>query len=133
MKKAFLLITILAVTAGVHAQSNLQLSQALRYKATGNYTNQTPATVGTITVPTGMMYKIESAYAVSTGTPSCSLTVDGQLVFASYDTPGYVSLPVFPIWLGPGSYTVVFTNLTSNAGTFTCTAIVSGLEFNLVP
>ena len=122
--------SFLVIAGFAQAQSNLQLAGVLRYKGSGSFNGSTPVTLtGNIVVPTGQIYKIESASANAGVFLNCQLAVDGQLVYSN-NQAAYSTTPSLPVWLAAGTYSVTFTAAISS-GTGTFTAVVSGLEFNL--
>ena len=127
MKKALLLIAVLTISFVAKSQGNLQFNQVIRIK----HTTLTSGVAGTITVPAGKVWKIESA----SGGDAWELSVDGQIVYSSSQQVSgttqswYVNTVTLPMWLGPGTYQI--TENTTYTGNIT--TVLSGIEFNVVP
>jgi hypothetical protein len=146
MKKALLILSLLALAIGAKAQGNLQFNQVMNLTSGNTYT-----------VPTGKCLKIESilmngAFVTSNfsggGCAICSYAAVtymqiGNIAFtvtppnqaAPGGCPGGIcpatnsaslTLPsiIFPIWLKSGQ----IINLSSNAG-----VLLTAIEFNIIP
>lgn len=131
------------------AQGNLQFNQVvyqeLSFSQSVGVTN--PQTQITITVPTGKVWKIESAFAAgktyqsssSYGgayglyTENLTLAINERIIYNStQNTPQ----AIFPIWLPAGSYTLTLgRNGIINPPTFPTTynGSISAIEFNIIP
>jgi hypothetical protein len=133
MKKTFLLIAFAALAGFTMAQGNLQFNQVIHVKNTGSAYAPGAATVTSITVPTGKVWKIESASA----TDGDELSIDGQLVYGlpyMQGTNSYLSMHInMPVWLGPGTYSVTLYNDQAINAQAAYTTVISGIEFNVVP
>lgn len=127
MKKLLTLFIILIGTCVViKAQGNLQFSQVVRYKYSTSATGQGSVGVtSTFTVPANTVWKIESVYGGGN-----NVFLDGQLVTTTTTNSGIAG---FPLWLGAGTYQIAINNGNQNLGTYSYSAIVSGLQFNIVP
>ena len=126
MKKSILIISILAMAYLTNAQGNLQFNQVKRLNYTGTAGAYSATTIGSITVPAGKVWKIESGslfanvfYVIT----SFSLSVDSQMLWSS----GFAAQP---IWLGPGTYPI---QIMSNNSAEPYTAAISGIEYNVIP
>ena len=144
MKRLILLASFLVISFFSIAQGNLQFSQVVRSKTTGTTVNGTTNYASTITVPSGTVWKIESASVlIGSGTGSsaiysagnATLTVDGQIVYVLFYTDeNYIYLDnkyLLPLWLGPGTYSVNLYTGNLGAGS-TYNTVLSGLQFNVV-
>ncbi len=146
MKRVILFAGFLAISFLGMAQSNLQFSQVIRIKNTGaSATNTSTYSVGSITVPTGSVYKIESASVVLTigsgatatiGSGSLQLLVDGQEVYFTDPTGSNYTFAeskfLLPMWLGPGTYSIVLGFSAATGTGLNYTTVLSGLQFNVV-
>jgi hypothetical protein len=130
MKKAFFTICIMALFYLSNAQGNLQFNQVVRVKNTVSAT--TFVNTYTITVPAGVVWKLESASAIIAGATNYSIStfvmfIDNQPVY----TGGSSLSNAFPVWLAPGTYNVVLYQ--ESATTYTVSCVINGLEFKVVP
>jgi hypothetical protein len=140
---AFLLFSLLSAKA--HAQGNLQFNAVKYYQlsvtqpVSGNYQESSQ----TITVPSGKVWKIESALgsAYIPGTNQTTITsapvilLDGRVLFQTNLGTSVLTItnPSVPFWLPAGSYTLTIKSPNSNATTAQFLGSVSILEFNVVP
>lgn len=121
----FLFVLLMSVTA----QGNLQFNQVINGELTV-LVDYTTTVMGTITVPAGKVWKIESTSQMyDSGTTVYS---DGHPVFINnhlvWQKNNYYAAEQLPLWLSAGTYTVKATG-SDSALTFSYSAI----EFNVVP
>ncbi len=135
MKKniCILLLSVLCSLA-LHAQNNLQFSQVLTYS--GHLVNANNAggdSSAAWTVPTGKVWKIESASAAyGYASYPVYLVVNGIKVFDIYVYSSTSSRNVyFPIWLKAGDTAKIVEYYPSNS--YYTDYFISILEFNLTP
>lgn len=135
MQRAVAALCLLFLVSFVKAQNNLQFNQVIRLGYTGTVaSNAAPVSAGTLTVPAGKVWKIESGSAIDTKlfTVQLSLTVDSQLVYSGHSAGSSMPFQLTqPIWLGPGTYNVAVALITGFNYNFV--AKISALEFNVVP
>ena len=134
--KNILLILAIAFSSASFAQGNLQFNQVLNLTYTNNFTNFGNATVGSITVPVGKIWKIESgsSHTFVSG-PNKPYPVGmslflGDFCVISVESGNYGSVVNYPIWLSAGVYSVVM-NAYQTSGNLKCA--LSVIEFNIVP
>jgi hypothetical protein len=132
-----LLITslFLVLCSLVYSQGNLQFNQVKRFSNQSvNIATQAWISVGSITVPAGTVWKIESSSVTFSGT-NCAfmLAVDGQTIFTGLNTNGgYTMNSIAPIWLPEGTYPV--TVYHNYPGVLPVDKIkISAIEFNIIP
>ena len=115
MKKALLILSILAVAIGAKAQGNLQFNQVITEAASLG----PGATTGTLTVPAGKVWKIEAvnASATSIAIQINSISVNGNGTW------------IFPFWLKAGNtFTIINVN---SVNPYICQYSI--IEFNIIP
>lgn len=117
-----------AFTAFSTAQGNLQFNQVINGEITAMVTYDL-TTMGTITVPTGKVWKVESVsmrYFDGTWATVSSATawIDKHHVW----DPGLNIPSILPLWLSEGTYTVSAVGSNENLD-FTYSVI----EFNITP
>ena len=133
MKKLFS-IAVLLISLSVSAQGNLQFNQVINnsYSATIS----APAIMGTVVVPAGKVWKIESAnYFVTQaggrypgrGSGNYNAFIGDNLIWDGTNGLGHQDF--FPIWLNPGTYDVI----ARSPSTYDVTVNFSAIEFNVVP
>lgn len=137
MKKIIFTALVLLLVNAVNAQGNLQFNQAKHLTYTGSFN---PTKIGSIiiaslTVPENKVWKIESGsvcydWPTRPSTYYCYLLIDKQYI-QSQGTPQ----PTLPIWLGAGTYDLVFYYPTSVSLSTESNyaAAISVLEFNIIP
>ena len=138
MQRLILILALIILSFQGQSQGNLQFNQVINLTYSYNFTSTGKPTVGTVTVPTGKVWKIEStsAYMVFTNSferPSSYLSVFfGTICIRDNYVGGYGITSTYPIWLSAGTYDVILTNsYGGNIGNHACT--VSIIEFNVVP
>ena len=139
MKKIFIIIVLLLSISSIKAQGNLQFNQVKNIEITGTtlpYDAQLGypiSTIGTITVPLGKVWKIESISSKENSLRQIagigSVTLIGNLVAAT-DVSNSFPEAKLPIWLSSGSYPI---KISSAIGTFNIITAISAIEFNIVP
>ena len=146
MKKVILFAGFLAISFWSVAQGNLQFSQVVRIKNTGTSAlNTAYYALGSFTVPTGSVYKIESASVTLTSGTGIStisessdleLLVDGQEVYFTAPEDGSYTFTdnkfLLPMWLGPGTYNIVLDFSATTGTGLNFNTVLSGLQFNVV-
>jgi hypothetical protein len=130
--KNILIILALSISSLSFGQGNLQFNQVV--KQTFSTTSTSTFIVGTITVPAGKVWKVESCGFVQqfvSGAEGVLGSSLNQVVLGSHaiyylNNPGLVYLP---LWLPTGTYQVSAN--TGVAGTKIIS--ISAIEFNVVP
>lgn len=130
MKKIIGLLSVVICLSNYSlGQGNLQFNQVINGELNA-YCTYDLSTLGTITVPTGKVWKIESTSLMYyDGTWANS---DGNPVFINKHVVwdlGPQGLDQLPLWLSPGTYTVQTTGYNSSELFFSYSVI----EFNVVP
>ena len=135
--KKLILVAICFVSIQLSAQGNLQFNQILNLTYTNNFSSSyTKATVGSVIVPAGKVWKIESTSAYRNATTYFDPNVNflslffGTFCVRSELGGNYGISTSYPIWLSEGTYNVVM-NITGNSGNMICS--VSIIEFNVIP
>lgn len=135
--KKLIITAICFVSLNLSAQGNLQFNQVINYSISGPWATS-EYTVGTITVPSGKVWKIESSSLNNINTlsslPTQALGSDGvssisigtNTVFGAYNP----SNNWLPVWLSAGTYDVVGRTTASGQN---MTISFSAIEFNVVP
>ena len=123
--KSLIIVFVVAMVCNkVIGQNNLQFNAAKYIQLSGNNHTGIVDSV-TINVPSGKVWKIESAAANLTNPTSAfngseaGVTLNGVLISGS---------SLFPIWLPSGSYLITLVSVTTSA----VGCYVSAIEFNLV-
>ena len=139
MKTLFLIIT-LAFAANLSAQGNLQFNQVIiqniNAPSMGTYTT---ASVGTITVPAGKVWKIEHAdlwiqsSLRQTQYSEFSLYVDNILLRRYRGSTGssHNYQDRLPVWLPAGTYSIFVSNEDSSV--WSLVGDINAIEFNIIP
>lgn len=139
------LFFICFLSKNTSAQGNLQFNQVKFYELSVTQTVSGPYAENqqSITVPSGKVWKIESAFAGyyiasnnSTGLfGGGRLFLDNRPIFDDYLGSGAaaVTSPIMPIWLPAGTYTLALKSPTSSSSTTQYLGSVSIIEFNVVP
>ena len=134
MKKIILISILLLSCCLFYGQgsSNLGFNQVLNYEYSVNHTNYNPVNVGTITVPTGKVWKITSGsasriYGNEYYLSQVTIKV-GEHIVSGYGPSGASYINFCPIWLGSGSYSVF---LTSSSSVQSMKGALSVVEFNI--
>ena len=134
--KKLILIAICFIALQLSAQGNLQFNQVVNNSYTATL-GTTQTTIGTITVPAGKVWKIESAnYYFTQGTGN-RIPGRGSGSYIAYigdnliwdGTNGLGHQDFFPIWLPSGTYDVS----SRSPATYLVTVNFSAIEFNVVP
>ncbi|MFT5859969.1 MAG: hypothetical protein ACI865_002076 [Flavobacteriaceae bacterium] len=96
------------------------------------------ATVGTITVPAGKVWKVEHCSAWYMFPPGRRTLADrpsvyiGDIVVLAANGGGNVTnYSLMPVWLPSGTYNIYVSNEDGTAHVFTTT--INAIEFNVVP
>ncbi len=129
MKNIFaLFIFLLSISSTSFGQGNLQFNQVINGEITA-LVDYDLTTMGTITVPTGKVWKVESV---------SMRYFDGAWATVSNATawinkhhvwdPGLNIPSILPLWLSPGTYTI--SAVGSNE---TIDFTYSVIEFNVIP
>lgn len=132
--KKILSITTLLISLSVSAQGNLQFNQVV--KPVLNFVSNTLWTpsVGTITVPTGKVWKIETVTYLggNSGTWWPLVGLSDYVIledFLVYDDDNNIK-KLFPLWLPSGTYTIKANQGTTNQDK---RIAISAIEFNVLP
>ena len=135
MKKTILiLLSLFTFSIGFsQGSSNLGFSQALNYEynssSIGGYQQ---STVGSITVPSGKVWKITSGSCIINPNNSygCSMRIGNNIVFQDKGTiQGGGSVSNTPVWLSSGTYSVEIGSFAGISASFR--GAISGVEFNI--
>lgn len=149
MKKLSLFLSFTLFALSVFAQGNLQFNQVIYQEITFTQaaTATNPQTQTTFTVPSGKVWKIESAFTASNQyqsssspagaygfyTADCYLAINGRIVYSAVQSVQ----THFPIWLPTGTYTLTLGRtgiVTPNASNpTTWNGSISAIEFNVIP
>jgi hypothetical protein len=139
--KKLLLIVICFLSLQLFAQGNLQFNQVLRPIVSVNNLASSGYAKVTLTVPTGKVWKIESAdayYHPSNNADmiyhwSLELTFGGQKLNYYLPTSGAI-LPVsLPKWFPEGTYNMIVYNWGSSLNNATIIGVMNVIEFNIIP
>ena len=129
-------VSVFFLNQGIAQNHNLQFNQAIFSTIQSPIANNSiilPFIIGTITVPNGKVWKIESveAHAGGNGINSiqahANIFIDDYLIYLDFDGHNH-----FPIWLPEGTYSIKAVNYASPTPVIH-SASYSGIEFNLVP
>jgi hypothetical protein len=139
MKKIFKIIVLLFAVNSIKAQGNLQFNQVKNVEITGTTLPYDPqlgnpiSTIGTITVPTGKVWKIESISSKENSLRQITginiVTLIGNLIAATENSNSFQDAKL-PIWLSSGSYSI---KISSSASILNIITAISAIEFNIVP
>jgi hypothetical protein len=127
MIKQILTATFFAISMLSYSQDNLEFNQIIQGELSGTVSG--PTIVGTITVPAGKVWKLETRSVVRTNYATVnvgrtSATIGGLLVYwDEYPTQS-------PVWLSEGTYDVSID--VSNGG-IPYIFSYNGIEYNLEP
>jgi hypothetical protein len=137
MKTFFFLISFTFCSLAF-SQGNLQFNNVINYVINSQDVYSPYSFSGSITIPQGKVWKIESASIKSNGNPGWSFILDNYVLFTWTVQPGgvlnsYWPVP-FPIWLPAGTYNYLsqYYNNPGSKATFPG-ASISIIEFNIVP
>jgi hypothetical protein len=130
--KKLILITICFISLQLYAQGNLQFNQVLTLSYTGSIPAQSTNSLGTLTVPAGKVWKIESGSRVAiTGNFFGNVTT-ARFMLDDFTVIGHKDDPVsYPIWLNEGTYNIYVSHSTGNTVSYKWG--LSIIEFNVVP
>ena len=134
--KKLLSIAALLISLSVSAQGNLQFNQVINGSIDANI-YQTGVTAGTITIPAGKVWKLESvSHFTSPGSTnqSISLSNSSRVFIGDHQVWNGLSnyqISNFPIWFSEGTYSIVIGDYhnSTTPHRFSWSAI----EFNVVP
>ena len=141
MKKIIILALLISVCK-INAQGNLQFNDVKNIEITGTTSPFDPnigvpiSTIGTITVPTGKVWKIESTSVKENnlnslaGNGSFVLLLNNHVAYSTYQGNSGFPFVFLPIWLSAGSYQV---KISSGAPQINTIASISAIEFNITP
>ncbi len=142
MKKIILIIAIavLACTR-TFAQGTLQFNRVVDATFYGAALTLSSPVIGSVTVPAGKVWKIESAsgFGGSSASPNAgfgatySITVGDHNLNYFVNGGSYIVTNYCPVWLPAGTYQVKFVSSNNNAGSFAATTAISAIEYNIVP
>ena len=132
--KNILLILAIAFSSASFGQGNLQFNQVINSTITAAV-ETTGTNIGTITVPTGKVWKIETTgYSYFGGltryiedNTSATVFMGDFIVWNGNQNDD--NNRWFPLWLSEGTYTVNARSGTAHTSTFA----ISAIEFNVVP
>ena len=130
--KKLILIAICFISLQLSAQGNLQFNQVLTPSFTGSISAQSTSSLGTLTVPAGKVWKIESGSGVSISNNFFGDVQTARFMLDDFTVIGHKTNPVsYPIWLNEGTYNIYVTHSTSNTASYKWG--LSIIEFNVVP
>lgn len=132
--KKFLSIAAVLISLSVSAQGNLQFNQVINISF--NFTSSSSeGVIGTITVPSGKVLKIEGASLLRDyGTFIAEATYSNAMIIIA-DIPVYAQSNdkrCLPLWLSEGTYDIISAFAASGTSPTFRTGI-SAIEFNVVP
>jgi hypothetical protein len=133
MKKVLtILIFIFGATYSLRAQGDLQFNQVINTSVTGSISANSSSNLGTITVPAGKVWKVETATVLRGNEIERSIgRIGNYLVFSHIPGNGYYTETFLPLWLSPGTYNLNVVN-NSSSGPFTYRMSISAIEFNVI-
>lgn len=135
--KKILSIAVLLISLSVSAQGNLQFNQVINLDYSATFTGFGKQNLGSVTIPAGKVWKIESATMYrDNGLYNYAPVVDANLAFDKIlvkdnKSNGNVAATNYPIWISEGTYPVIMSSNNSSAYTYVCA--ISIIEFNVVP
>lgn len=137
--KKILSIAVLLISLSVSAQGNLQFNQVINAEVVGTGTFE--FNMGSITVPAGKVWKIESTtlsytnFSISSlptnilpGSTTINVSIGRHLAYGGASQHEAAKMP---LWLPSGTYDL--TNRTQNSTSYSYTFAISAIEFNVVP
>tara|TARA_B100001173_G_C15914843_1_gene515764 strand:+ start:29 stop:448 length:420 start_codon:yes stop_codon:yes gene_type:complete len=128
-----LAITFCSALGFSQGSSNLGFSQVLNYEYnSSNIGGYQQTTVGSITVPSGKVWKITSGSCIINPNNSygCSMRIGNNIVFQDKGTvQGGGSVNNTPVWLSSGTYSVEIGSFAGITASFR--GAISGVEFNI--
>jgi hypothetical protein len=138
MKKIFTITVLLFAVNSIKAQGNLQFNQVKNIEINGTTLLNTTqignpiSTLGSITVPIGKVWKIESVSGIKNGQESADIfNTHVRVLIGNHKalvSPGD-EIIMFPIWLSAGNYPIkASSNPLENL-----IISISAIEFNIVP
>ena len=138
MKKIFITLVLILIVNSIKAQGNLQFNQVKNVEITGTTLPNTTqignpiSTLGSITIPIGKVWKIESVTGIKNGQESNDIFgTHVRVLIGNHKalvSPGD-EIIMFPIWLSAGNYPI-------KAGSNPLDSLIisiSAIEFNIVP
>jgi hypothetical protein len=144
--KILILSFFLVLCSQLYSQGNLQFNRVVNYNLTGPASTATITTVQTVSivVPTGKVWKIESASARTQGSGSfyngtgqahSAILIDNNFIILSRQSIYSDLHSYLPLWLAEGSHSLQL--VVDNIGV-TCSGCVSygmitAIEFNIIP
>ena len=135
--KKLILIAMCFISLQLSAQGNLQFNQVINLDYTSAISGISKVNLGSVTVPAGKTWKIESGTLYrDSGTSNIGEAVAANLAFNNIlvcdnKTNNNPNGTNYPIWLSAGTYQVVMSqNVSSN---LTYVFSISIIEFNIVP
>ena len=135
--KNLLLTLAIAFSSAAFGQGNLQFNQVINLDYTASFVGFSKQNLGSVTVPAGKVWKIESATMYrDAGTYNYSLIAEANLTFGNVlikdsKNSSNINNTAYPIWLASGTYPITMSQNNASASTYVCA--VSIIEFNVVP
>ena len=132
--KHLLTLLLVASSAACFAQGNLQFNQVLNFDYSATLSAYGNATVGTLTVPVGKVWKITAASSRDLGANhfSTSIAVNNHLLYEyRYVGNSAAVSNNTPYWIGTGTHAVKLFNWYSSS--MSAAGSLSIIEFNVVP
>jgi hypothetical protein len=135
MNKLIVISILILPFTTLFAQGNLQFNQVKNVEVIGSTSsNNYTTTIGSITVPSGKVWKIESVSSIENSSPmgfgsyqwNIVTLIGNHLATSSQSS----TLLHFPIWISPGNYLVKCVGSSSPLNILTS---ISAIEFNIVP
>jgi hypothetical protein len=130
--KKLILIIICFVSLQLSAQGNLQFNQVINisYDFTSS---SSEGVIGTLTVPSGKVLKIEGASLLRNWGTYFAELVSSYAMIIIADIPVFArtnDIRCLPLWLSEGTYDI-YSSFSASSGNFR--AGISAIEFNVVP
>ena len=131
--KKILLLSACLISLHLSAQGNLQFNRVINHTISG--TVGLFATIGSVTVPAGKVWKLESANFTFTNagrntalsSPAMVAYIGDNLIWDGNNSDGTKSL--FPIWLPAGTFEVK----ASSSNAWSMFININAIEFNVIP
>jgi hypothetical protein len=133
MKKIFTIIVLLVSINISRAQGNLQFNQVKNIDLNGSVSvgtggfSQPISNIGTITVPNGKVWKIESGTGVVTGNQEGAIVFTTDIIFKIGNYT--INNTKLPLWLSSGNYIITAIGPSN----YNVVISISALEFNVIP
>jgi len=132
MKKIIIITVLLFAVNTIKAQGNLQFNEVKNIDITGVLPlGYELNTIGSITVPSGKVWKIESVFSFENTPPISVNALSGSSGTSTLIGNHKASNNGSPIWLSPGNYLIKC--VTGGGLNVSVLTSISALEFNVTP